>query len=179
MCPIVSILDCFGADLACELWGTWHELPRRAEGQGSGQQGQPLLWVTNSCWLRWEVLSGVSPQLKQPVSSEVKQEPCPHCLTEPQMRLQHSRAEMNFCTRQRNSVCNRYSEGSMRQPPWDIKIVSSCSQLEEFFCSFFSEPMHSKCEFKHPVSEGIRVFLKNQNMLQLSLYNYFVLPSKI
>lgn len=39
--------------------------------------------------------------------------------------------------------------------------------------------MHSKCEFKHPVSEGIRVFLTNQNMLQLPLYKYFVLPSEI
>lgn len=85
---VVSILVCFRADLAWELWDAWYELPRRAEEQGSGTQGHPLLWVTNSCWLCWGVLREVSSQLKQPVSSEVKQEPCLHCLTEPQMSLQ-------------------------------------------------------------------------------------------
>lgn len=70
---IISILAGFRADLTCELRGAWHELPRRAEGQGRGGQGHPLLWVTNSCWLCWEVLSEVGSQLKQPMSSEVKQ----------------------------------------------------------------------------------------------------------
>lgn len=136
--PIISILAHFKIDLTCELWGTWHQLPREAEGQGSGGQGHPLPWVTNSCWLHWEVLSGAGSQLKQPMSSEVKQEPCPHCLTEPQMSLQRTRAEMNFCTWGREILSATDTvKAAWDSPPGTSKLSVHAHNWRDFSVGFF------------------------------------------